>query len=225
MTLTLAEELLLIATHDEKGSLLMAASTAIPYGLAGALLFELVLGGRLHSVEGRLAVADRAPTGDALTDEALELIAANAKEKDAKFWVSRLARKLKRIDRRVFASLVEHGILMQVEKHFLWVVPYQRYPERDPRPERCVREKLRDLLRGVIAPNDRLLALLGLVLACDLLGEVVPKGERRAAKKGAKGMLGGEGIGKAVADVVQDIHTAVIAGVIAATAASTAASS
>ncbi|MDX9757898.1 MAG: GPP34 family phosphoprotein [Bacteroidota bacterium] len=225
MTLTLAEELLLIATHDEKGSLLMAASTAIPYGLAGALLFELVLGGRLHSVEGRLAVADRAPTGDALADEALELISANTKEKDAKFWVSRLARKIKRIDRRVFGSLVENGILVHVEKHFLWVVPYQRYPERDPQPERLVREKLRDLLRGVIAPNDRLLALLGLVLACDLLGEIVPKGERRAAKSRAKEMLGGEGIGKAVADVVRDIHTAVIAGVIAATAASTAASS
>lgn len=225
MTLTLAEELLLIATNDEKGSLLMAASTAIPYGLAGALLFELVFHGRLHLMEGRLVVADRASTGDALTDEALEMIATYNRERDAKFWVSRLARKIKRIDRRVFESLVAKGILTRVEKHFLWVVPYQRYPERDPAPERRVREMLRDLLRGVIAPSEHLLALLGLVLACDLLGDVVPKGERRAAKKVAKEMLQGERIGKAVSDVVQEIQTAVIVGVIAATAASSAASS
>ncbi len=39
--LNLAEELLLLALNEEKGTVVFAASTALPYGLAGALLIEL----------------------------------------------------------------------------------------------------------------------------------------------------------------------------------------
>lgn len=224
MTLSLAEQLLLIATHDVKGSILMAGSTAVPYGLAGALLLELSMKQRLLWHEKRIVVADRKPTGEPLLDEAMEMIATAPKEKDAKYWVSRFPRKIKKLDRRVYESLVERGILTHVEKHFLWVIPYQRYPERDPQPERLVREKLYDVIRGQIMPNERLLALLSLVHACGLLNEVVPKGERREAKKAVKAMLAGEKVGKAVKDVVDEINAAVMAAVIASTAASTAAS-
>lgn len=225
MTLTLAEQLLLIATHDQKGSLLMAGSTAVPYGLAGALLLELSMKGRLVWMEKSLQVADRAPTGDPLADEALEMIASAKKQKDAKYWVSRLAQKIKRIDRRVYEGLVEKGILTPVEKQFLWVIPYRRFPERDPQPERLVRERLYDLIRGLLASNDRLVSLLSLVYACGLLNEVVPKGERKEAKKVVKAMIQGETVGKAVAGVVQEIQAAVMVSVIAASAASSAASS
>ena len=225
MQLTLPEQLLLIATNDEKGSILMAGSTAIPYGLAGGLLLELSMAGKLMWQEKKLAVIDRGPTGNPLADEALAMIADAPKLKDAKYWVSRLARKIKHIDRRVYESLVEQGILAHVEKQFLWVFPYQRYPERDPQPERRVRDRLYDLIRGRIAPNDRLVALLSLVYACGLLNEIVPKGERREAKKQVKEMLKGEKVGKAVLAVVEEINAAVIAAVVASSAASTAATS
>lgn len=225
MTLTLAEQLLLIATHDQKGSILMAGATAVPYGIAGAILLELSMKKRILWREKRLVVVDRKPNGDLLQDQALEMIAIAPKEKDAKYWVSRLPRKIKKLDRCVYESLVERGILTHVEKHFLWVIPYQRYPERDPQPERLVREKLYDLIRGRIMPNERLLALLSLVYACGLLNEIVPKGERREAKKAVKEMLAGDTVGKAVKAVVDEINAAVMAAIIASTAASSAASS
>lgn len=225
MRLTLAEQLLLIATHDRKGSKLMAASTALPYGIAGGLLLEASMGGKLMWREKRLAVIDRSPTGDALIDEALEQIAMAPKERDAKYWVSRLARKIKKIERRTSESLVEKGVLRHEEKHFLWVIPYQRFPERDPQPERLVRERLYDVISGRIAPSDRHVALISLVFACGLLNEVVPKGERREAKKRVKEMLKGEAVGKAVSAVVEEINAAVMVAVVAAGAASAASSS
>ncbi len=225
MTLTLAEQLLLIATHDQKGSILLAGETAVPYGIAGALLLELSMKKRILWLEKRIAVTDRTPTGDPLQDAALELIAGSAKEKDAKYWVMRLPRKIKKINQLVYESLVVRGILTRVEKHFLWVVPYQRYPERDPQPERMVRQNLYDLIRGVVSPDERLLSLLSLVHACGLLNEVVPKGERREAKKTVKEMLAGETVGKAVKSVVEEINVAVMTAVIASSVASTAASS
>lgn len=225
MTLTLAEKLLLIATNDEKGSLLMAGAGAVPYGLAGALLLELHMRKRILWQEKTLAVVDRTTTGDPLADEAMELIFAASKPKNANYWVRHIARKIKKIDARVFSTLVEKGILTKVEKHFLWVIPYSRYPERDPQPERLVRDKLYDAIRGRIDADERLLALLSLVNACGLLNEVVPKGERREAKKAVKAMLTNEKVGKAVKSVVDEINAAVVAAVIASSAASTAANS
>ncbi len=225
MTLTLAEQLLLIATNDEKGSLLMAGSTAVPFGIAGALLLELTIAKRLLWQDRRLLVVDHASVDDALADEALDIIASARKARTAEYWVTRIARKIKRIDRRVFEQLVGKGILTQVEKHFLWVIPYQRYPERDPRPEHQVREMLYDTISGRIAPTERVLALLSLVHACGLLQEIVPKGERRSAKKAVKVLLESEPVGKAVSAVVQEINAAVMVAVIAASVASSAASS
>ena len=83
MPLTLAEQLLLIATDDRKGSVLFDASAALPYGLAGAVLLELLLAGKLTWMEGTLHVQDACATVDAVHDEALTLIAAARKPRDA----------------------------------------------------------------------------------------------------------------------------------------------
>jgi len=41
--LNLMEELLLLALDDEKGKIIFSSSSALPYGLRGALLLELAL--------------------------------------------------------------------------------------------------------------------------------------------------------------------------------------
>jgi|GEM_PF-4255314 len=50
--LNLAEELLLLALQDEKGTVLASAAGSLSYGLAGALLMELALRSRLHKRKG-----------------------------------------------------------------------------------------------------------------------------------------------------------------------------
>ncbi len=46
--LNIAEKLLLLALHDEKGTLLSSASASLLYGLSGVVLMELTLNKRLH---------------------------------------------------------------------------------------------------------------------------------------------------------------------------------
>ncbi len=58
--LNLAEELLLLAMHEEKGTVLLRAATALPYGLAGALVIELVEAGLLRLDGKNLVAAIRA---------------------------------------------------------------------------------------------------------------------------------------------------------------------
>lgn len=223
--LTLAEQLLLLATDDEKGAVVLAGSAAIDYGLAGALLMELHLQKRLVWREKTLALSDRTATGAALVDEAMRLVADAKKDRDAKHWVSAFQRKIPKLKARVFDALVEKGVLRKEEKKFLWVFPYKRYPENDPQPERRVRDMLLDLLEGRITPTERLLALLSLVRACDLIVEVFGKGNKREKKKRIDAFLADDRVGKAVSAVVAEVNAAVMVAVTASVAASSAASS
>jgi Golgi phosphoprotein 3 len=223
--LTLAEQLLLLATDDDKGAVVLAGSGAISYGLAGALLMELHMQKRFTWREKTLSLTDRTPTGFPLADEAMELVASAKKDRDAKYWVSAFERKIPKLKARVFESLVTKGVLRKEEKKFLWVFPYKRYPESDPQPERRVRDMLQDLLDGRITPTERLLALLSLVRACDLIVEVFGKENKRDRKKQIDSFLADDRVGKAVSAVVAEVNAAVMVAVTASVAASSAASS
>jgi hypothetical protein len=73
----IAEDLLLLLTRDDTGQP-VAGSQTLAFGLAGGVLVELALAGRVDIAaagdrvkEGRVVIRDPSPTGDELLDEAL----------------------------------------------------------------------------------------------------------------------------------------------------------
>ena len=210
-TLNLAEELLLLALNDEKGTVLMAASMGLPYGLAGALLIELVEAGLLR-IEGKeLIAAAGGSARDELLDGILGTIRSSKRTRDLKHWVGRLGRSGGKIKKDLLARLVQKGVLREEERRLLWIFPSPRYPEIDPRPEYGVRGRVRSGILGVVPPEDRTAALISLVHACDLIGVLFDKGERRDAKRRAKEITASQPIGSAVARTVEAVKVAVIA--------------
>ena len=73
MQASLPEELLLLALHDEKGSVIPAAARVLNGALIGAVLMELGLLGRLREGPDGALLADPTPTGDEILDEASTL--------------------------------------------------------------------------------------------------------------------------------------------------------
>jgi hypothetical protein len=211
MELTLAEELLLLALHDEKGS---TGFTQIDPGLAGALLVDL---GRLGALrpEGRelAAVAGSEPKHPVLA-RAHAVISAGAKRRSAKSWVGRLPGELKPLTGTVAAPLVERGVLNEQRSKFLGLFPSTRFPEADPGPERLLRSRLRGVLLGDREPAERDALLLGLLVPLDLVGGLVEKDQRRAAGKRAKEIAEGGVAGTAVSDAVREIQAAVMVAVL-----------
>jgi len=80
------DELFLLA-HDDDGRLI-GPEPGISAGLAGAMLIDLLLTGRIAVVGGRLAVVDSAATGDAEADATLVAIAENTEPTGPRAWVS-----------------------------------------------------------------------------------------------------------------------------------------
>jgi hypothetical protein len=208
--LSLAEELLLLALNDEKGTVLMAGATGLPYGLAGALLVELIAAGLLR-IEGKALVA--APSGsarDEILDGVLSEMRSARRTRDIKHWVGKVGRSGGKIRAKLAERLVAKGILRKEEGRLLLIFPTTRYPQVNPMPEYGVRERVRAALRGMTPPDERTAALISLVHACDLVGPLFEKGERREAKKRAKEISASQPVGSAVARTVEAVKAAVI---------------
>ena len=213
--LALPDELLLVALDDERGT--RAHATELEPGLAGAVLVDLALRGRLD-VDGRtLRTVDPSPAGDAVLDEALATIAGEPRDRPVKHWVRTLQ---KGVRERVADRLVAAGVLRQDEQKALWVFPVTRLPAADLASEAAVRARLDDaVLRGV-TPDERTAALAALVHATSLGRTVFPEMKRRALDRRLAELGEGQWAAEAVRRVVQEAAAAT-AAVIAATAVTT----
>ena len=217
--LTLAEELLLVALDDEKGADTANWSSGVEAGLAGALLLELAAAGCIAYEDGKVVPVSSAPPADRLAAETLDAIRADDKRRDAKAWIGRIPKALKPLHTRVAERLVDRGILEERRHRRLGLFESTRYPERDPEPERRLRDALTDVLVAGREPTPHEAMLIALLSAYDLVKRVVPRNDRRPAGKRAKQIADGDVIGDAVARTVRDVQAATIAAVTAATSA------
>jgi Golgi phosphoprotein 3 len=179
----LPEELLLLALHDEKGSVIPAAASALNGALVGAMMMELAMMGRLQETPHDTVIADPRPTGYEVMDDALTRIAAADTPRSASYWVGRLAGRMPRLKDRLLEGLVARGVLEQRERRILWVFPSRSFPLVNAAAEQQVRERLRAVILGGQIPDRRTAALLGLVRACNLTDEIFAPHERPQAHR------------------------------------------
>ncbi|SEE83009.1 GOLPH3/VPS74 family protein [Jiangella alba] len=223
----IAEDLLLLAYDDETGKSVIDG-TRLEYGLAGALLLELSVLGKV-SVAGpgeavkrdRLVVRDTTPAGDDVLDHALAEL-ADDEGKKPKNVIGSLRKGLRD---RLLNRLAGRGLLRQESGTVLGIFPTTRWPAADASHEAAVRQRLQDVLVTGLAPDPRTAALVSLLLAVDGLRKVVPSEDRRAVKRRAQEIADGDWAADAVKKAVQEVQAAVTGAILAATAAGAAGSS
>lgn len=218
--LTLPEQLLLLALHDQKGTILSSASISIEYGLAGAVLTELALRQRAEIRDKKLVLTDAASTGDDVLDLVMTQIKNSAKPRKADYWVNKLIGKKIGIKQAMLERLVKKGILKVEEHKILWLFDSPHYPTKDSNEEKTIREQLRRLVLRREAADTRTTVLMGLVSACGLTGEIFTRPERKEAKQRIKEIMQDDQIAKAVAETVAGVQAAVVAALIVVTATS-----
>ena len=179
--LTLYEELYLLALNEEKGNLFSFARKSIAYPLAGAILAELALLGKLGVGEKlRLVLSDATPTGDPIFDGALEQIRISEKAHKPSYWVSRLSEEPKKLRQNVAERLVEKNVLVQDEKSFFRQEPVPGIESTVP-DKFQIKHQLRSLILSNGESDLHRLALLEMIAAGDLLGLVFTQDELETA--------------------------------------------
>lgn len=220
---TLAEDLLLIALDDAKGTTPWRESVLLRYTVAAAMLADLALAGRMELQKKRIAVVDASPTGDDVLDDLLARIQSSKKPHDAAYWVRSLTRTSKRVREQLENRLVTRGVLRREKRRLLWVIESDRFPTLDAAPEGRLREQLRSVLVEGAEPDARTAVLIVLLQRSKLLDRLVTKEESKAARARAKAVASmtplGSDVGRAVkaaVDAAAGTAAAVAGGVVAA---------
>lgn len=217
----LATDLLLLALDDERGTVLPQAAMGLDYGLAGAVVMELALRGRILLDGDTVSTTDTA-TGDTLLDDALRAIAATP-GKNLAHWVWHLPRDVGGVRQRLLDRLVAQGTLAKRERRVLLVFHQKVYPENNTRVEHDTRARIDAVLLRGEAPDAETACLIHLAAACRVTDAIYPKAEHKAIKARIAAL---DDAGAAGADVVAHLvaqaeTAAVTAATMAAITAST----
>jgi hypothetical protein len=170
--LTFTEEIVLLALDDKTGAQLPLPVTALGYGLAGAVLADLAVAGKIDTDAKQLTVLSRSPTGDPLLDPWLELIAADKTVHPVAYWLQVLFDRAREIEQPALDRLVERGILKRQDKQILWVIGLRRYPTVNGHERTEVRTRLGQLILGEDLPDPRDAILISLLRGCRLTDRI-----------------------------------------------------
>ncbi len=198
---------MLLSLDDESGATKDWSSTG--WGVAGGILLDLVLAGRVAVRDGRLEVADRTPTGVPLLDGRLERITdwtGGGSRKKASDW---LAKDQAKSVRAAVESLCGRGLVTEERIRVLGLFPVRRYPEADGSVEREVRERLESVVVGGADPDERTAGLVSVLHAAGLHRQAFPGLPRKRVEPRMAGIAGGNWAGDSVRRAIRDVQTAV----------------
>jgi hypothetical protein len=214
MTVTIAEELLLLAHSENEGKQLIPIMQLDP-ALGGAILGELAINERIELTDKKVSVRDTTPLGDEELDAALARMSQEQRERRPAWWVQTLhSGKLRR---RLLTRLAEAGVLSEQRGKVLGIFPTTRWPEADGSVEAEVRERVAAALAGA-APDARTSVLIAVMHAARLAPKAFPGADKARIKEISEGTWAAD----AVTQTIAAINAAVMAGVIAGTVAATA---
>ncbi|WP_329389184.1 GPP34 family phosphoprotein [Streptomyces sp. NBC_01351] len=209
MAVNLAEEIMLLSLDDESGSAKQRQAAA--WAVAGGILLELVLAGRV-SVTGKfLALTDTTPTGDELLDGRTALIESWMRGRAKRRVTEWLTRDQSKAVAATLQSLCARGVVVEEKHKALGVFPVRRYPEADGAVERELRERLRSVVMDGAEPDARTAGLVALIHSAKLHRLAFPDGDRKQVTARMAEVAAGQWAGESVRAAIRDMQAAMAA--------------
>jgi len=209
--LTLADEIVVLMLRDDTGEIRKECAKVADVAIAGGILMELSLLGKIDTDMTSLFVVDDSPADDDLLDQALQEIAAEPKRWPSARWIEWLVRQNPNLLQKVLERLVQAGILRMENRRYLWVFAKRAYPQNTGREKREARARLTSVIHSNDVPDPRDTLLLGLAESSDILSSMLSPEEMRRARSRIADVVALEEIGRSIAAVSSNLRTALIA--------------
>ena len=204
------EELLLLLHSEESGYFVAIPEWRMSCAMAGGVLLDLSLEGRVDADLDSLVLVDPTPTGDSLLDSTLEELAREAEVHAPRYWVERIARRADEISDEAIRRLVDKGIFESDVGGF-WTLSGKvtrtgRYPLVDGTAGEEIKSRVfRAIFDGEI-PEPRDVALIGLVNYCGGFRAMLEPEEYEEAEGLIEFWSGMDLIARAIAMAVRDSY-------------------
>lgn len=175
----LADDLFLIAHDDYSGKAAAAPRTLDP-ALAGALLGELLLDGRIAVANGQVFVADDRPRQEPVTDRLLDELVQRGDGHAVRAWVRFLA---PRVRNQIGDRLVSAGWVRRERARRLNLRATVRWPGVDPNRVAVPRAVLTTILERANEPMDTRTATLAALVRSGGVLRVLSLVDRSATER------------------------------------------
>ena len=204
--LRFADELLLLLIDNKRGDLIPIPEWSLSCALAGALLMDLELEGRIDTDPDYLSLLDATPLGDDLLDPVLAEIDQAETVRHARFWVTHFAERGDGIRAQTLTRLTAQGILEAEAGGFFSFLPSvsrtRRYPAGQAMREDVQLRIMRTLFSNDIPdPND--VVIIGLANACGVFERLLAPAEQEVAQERIALLGRMDLIGRAVTEAIQ----------------------
>jgi Golgi phosphoprotein 3 (GPP34) len=196
--LTLADEIVVLMLRDDTGAIRPARAASANIAIAGGLLMELSLLGRIDTDLTSLFIVDPNPVGDELLDQVLREIAAEPVKRSSVWWINQFGVHGGDLSGRVLGRLVEAGILREEDRQFLWVLSRRAYPKNSGREEREAKTRLMSVIFDDVVPTPRDTLLLSLADSAGVLEDMFSSEEMDKASTRIAQVVALEEIGRSV---------------------------
>ena len=172
--ITIGEEMMLLVLDYDTGCI----NYRVPYhtvrfALAGAVLTDLALAGRIDTDLDSLFLLNPAPIGEQTADRVLARIAADGGRRTVDHWLSAVGEDIDMLRSGLTDRLGERGIILRGLQDRIWIIGSRDGADADGDPFRDVRHRLAGALLGNEIPDPRDITIIGLADACDLWGELL----------------------------------------------------
>jgi Golgi phosphoprotein 3 len=182
--LTLADEIVVLMLRDDTGAIRSECDSVANIAIAGGVLMELALLGRIDTDLTSLFIVDPKPVGDELLDPALQKIAAEPETRSSAWWIRVLGLHSGDLSAKVLERLVQAGILRAEDRQFLWVFSRRAYPQNTGREEREAKTRLVSVMFNDDVPDARDTLLLGLAESTGVLNAIIsPEDLRKTSSR------------------------------------------
>ena len=172
-TLTLPEEILLLALHDDGSGFAELPEHSLEYALSGAVLMNLSALRLIENDLRQLKLIARSPIGDDIFDPALTAIGRADDTHDAQWWIHTLAREADAIRERSLDRLIGRGILSRDQSRLRWVLGKRRYPILDETERKEAKERVLAIIKSDEIPDPHDVSLIALAEACAVFDAIL----------------------------------------------------
>ena len=186
-SLTLIDELVLTLLNEESGYFRQVPGWNLNCAIIGGALAELSLIGRIDTDMMSLILMDKKPTGDPALDPILAKIAEADEQRNAQFWVERLAPEADGIIDTTLDRLVDLKILQHHDGDFwslagsAWRMGAHTASEVGTAVE-FVKSRISRAIFGDEIPEPRDIIIIGLIQTCDVLRFIFELDEESEAR-------------------------------------------
>ena len=172
-TLSLPEELILMLLNEESGYFHQVPGWDLNCTVAGAVLAELSLMGRIDTDVESLFIVDKTATGDPALDPFLKEIAGEAVSHNAQYWIERLAPRAESVVDLTLDRLVDLKILEHTDGEFWTLSRAVMQAELSDAPAedhatQFVRRRISKVIFNNEIPAPRDVIIVALIDTCDV---------------------------------------------------------